>query len=214
MNNSTAEKAQGICPDNYHIPSVEEWNILAEHLGGHSVAGGKMKESGTLHWYAPNTNATNSSGFTALPAGERDHEGFQLLHEYAVIWSSTQSSSTWANYFYLSYEDNDLHPFDYFKDFAYSVRCLKDSQTGIIENNKSDIRIYPNPCHDQLIVELENKTIKPIHISIINQTGREIKKLQVRGPASAVNLDFLSPGFYILKVEESDFIVTDFFIKL
>jgi uncharacterized protein (TIGR02145 family) len=60
---------QGICPDGYHIPTVSEWDILASSLGGMEVAGGKLKETGTIHWLPPNKAANNESGFTALPAG-------------------------------------------------------------------------------------------------------------------------------------------------
>ena len=48
-------------------------------------------EAGTGLWYAPNTGATNSSGFTALPGGHRyDFGGFCGLGYYAYFWSSTE----------------------------------------------------------------------------------------------------------------------------
>lgn len=55
----------------YHTPSLDEWYTLANHLGGAAVAGGKMKEAGYEHWIAPNTGATNSSGFTGYLGGAR-----------------------------------------------------------------------------------------------------------------------------------------------
>ncbi len=57
----------------WHLPTSGEWNILIDFLGGDSIAGGKMKETGTTHWNSPNTGATNESGFTALPAAIRNH---------------------------------------------------------------------------------------------------------------------------------------------
>lgn len=127
MNGATEEKAQGVCPDKWHVPSIGEWNELAEFLGGASVAGGKMKLTGTDYWDEPNTGATNSSGFSALGAGEWDTEKYWLLHEYAVLWSSTQSTSSYAQYKYLSNNDAQLHNNNnYFKTFAYSVRCIMD----------------------------------------------------------------------------------------
>ncbi len=60
---------QGACPDGWHLPSDAEWTVLSDYLGGGGVAGGKMKEAGTVLWDSPNTGATNESGFSALPAG-------------------------------------------------------------------------------------------------------------------------------------------------
>jgi len=48
---------------------MDEWQILIDYLGGAEIAGGKLKEDGTLHWNSPNTGATDESGFCALPAG-------------------------------------------------------------------------------------------------------------------------------------------------
>jgi len=62
---------RNICPTGWHIPSEAEWATLIAYLGGQDVAGGKMKEAGTAHWSTPNTGASNSSGFTALPGGSR-----------------------------------------------------------------------------------------------------------------------------------------------
>src|SRR5690554_6700140 len=61
------------CPDGWHLPSDAEWTELTDYLGGESVAGGKLKETGTTHWASPNTGATNETGFTALPEIGRAH---------------------------------------------------------------------------------------------------------------------------------------------
>ena len=63
---------RGLAPVGWHIPTDVEWTILTTYLGGSTVAGGKMKESGTLNWSSPNTGATNESGFTGLPGGSRN----------------------------------------------------------------------------------------------------------------------------------------------
>lgn len=69
---------KNICPTGWHVPSYDEWVTLALYLDPNaiqfyntisSVAGGKLKESGTDHWQSPNFGATNETGFTALPGG-------------------------------------------------------------------------------------------------------------------------------------------------
>ncbi|MGB4413949.1 MAG: FISUMP domain-containing protein [Paludibacter sp.] len=72
----------------YHTPSLDEWRILADYLGGEEVAGGKMKEAGYTHWTEMNVGATNSSGFCGLPGGARD-KVFLALNGGGPLWSTT-----------------------------------------------------------------------------------------------------------------------------
>ncbi len=72
----------------WHIPTDAEWTTLTDYLGGESIAGGKLKETGTTHWRSPNAGATNESGFTALPGGHRDVNGtFSAMGDDGFWWS-------------------------------------------------------------------------------------------------------------------------------
>jgi uncharacterized protein (TIGR02145 family) len=79
---------QGVCPDNWHLPSRAEWGELIDYLGGAEIAGGKLKASGYDYWFYPNTAASNETGFSALPGG-RKGVIFSLKGESAVFKSST-----------------------------------------------------------------------------------------------------------------------------
>ena len=70
---------RGLAPQGWHIPSDIELTTLTNCLGGESIAGGQMKESGFAHWLSPNTDATNSSGFTGLPGGSRGTMGYIMI---------------------------------------------------------------------------------------------------------------------------------------
>jgi len=124
----TTAGVQGICPAGWHLPTDAEWSTLTTFLGGVSVAGGKMKETGTTHWASPNTGATNSSGLTALPGGHRNSIGsFNDLTYYAFFWSSSQYDATtaWGRLLYHNYAD--VYRNDYNITYGLSGRCLKDS---------------------------------------------------------------------------------------
>lgn len=125
MNGSTTEGAQGIAPDGWHIPSDDEFYAMIQYLGGTTVAGGAMKESGTTHWKAPNGGATNSSGFTALPGGYY-YQGYLGLKEDAVFGTSTTKFNVLHPQYVVNYDLGQcLHPLGS-AAARISVRCIKD----------------------------------------------------------------------------------------
>ena len=74
-----------IAPEGYRVASITEIDELITYLGGESLAGGKLKA--VDGWTAPNTGATNETGFTALPGGYRDHLGtFAEILLSSKIW--------------------------------------------------------------------------------------------------------------------------------
>lgn len=119
--------SRNLAPEGWHVPSDEEWQILVDYLGGHTVAGSKLKEAGTDHWQAPNSIATNSSGFTAIPGGARnDIGGFSGLGSYAFFWSITEYSSYFVYTRVLSDDYIGISNTKYSKQNGFSVRLIKD----------------------------------------------------------------------------------------
>jgi uncharacterized protein (TIGR02145 family) len=118
-----------LCPVGWHVPSDEEWTTLIDYLGGEYVALGKLKESGTTHWNSPNNDATNESGFTALPGGKRGFipYGISLMvGGYGVWWSSTSFNTNSAWHRYIGYDLDHVVSDTYYKKDGLSVRCLRD----------------------------------------------------------------------------------------
>jgi len=116
-----------ICPAGWHVPTYKDWKILEEYLGGVPIAGGKIKEAGTVHWKSPNTGATNESGFTALPGGYRRFTGkFYFIGYYGYWWSTRAYDVHNAWYNYLGYIYSNLNRYFYSKTLGFSIRCVKD----------------------------------------------------------------------------------------
>jgi uncharacterized protein (TIGR02145 family) len=118
---------RGFAPTGYHVPSDAEWTTLSTFLGGDLVAGGEIKETGLCRWTAPNTGATDSSGFTAFPAGIRDSAGaFSLINTNAVFWSSTETSVSNAYDKTLDYNGIAINTFNPDKHSGFSIRFIKN----------------------------------------------------------------------------------------
>ena len=116
-----------LCPIGWHVPTVADWDLMIEYLGGEDVAGGKLKEAGLAHWADPNTGATNETGFTALPGGFRNYDGtFYDVGDLGYCWSATENDATSAWYSYLHYYDSSVGKTNGSKKYGFSVRCIKD----------------------------------------------------------------------------------------
>lgn len=118
---------RNITPIGWHIPTDNEWEILIDYLGGADTAGGKLKETGTQHWYFPNKGATNVSGFTALGSSFRGYDG--IYYEIKInegFWSSTELDTANAYYRFMYYSASSIRKFNGSKNYGYSIRCIKD----------------------------------------------------------------------------------------
>jgi uncharacterized protein (TIGR02145 family) len=135
--NTNPSGVQGLCPTGWHVPSDAEWcqmetlldaTVNCANTGVLGMdAGGKMKETGTSHWASPNTGATNTSGFTALPGGDRIiNGGFYDLALNAAFWSATENSTTNAWSCLLGHSLAQIYRTVYVKINGFSTRCVKN----------------------------------------------------------------------------------------
>jgi uncharacterized protein (TIGR02145 family) len=116
-----------LCPSGWHVSSDVEWSALVTFLGGEIVAGGKLKETGTTHWSSPNSEATNESGFTALPGGSRYTNGvFFTIKNLGYWWSSTESNTLNGWYRSMNNRNSAVGRNYYDSTNGFSVRCVKD----------------------------------------------------------------------------------------
>ncbi len=114
--------SRGLAPLGMHIPSNNEANYIAtiDNIGG------KMKEIGTTNWLNPNADATNTTGFTGLPAGFRHENGnFFQLGMTANFYTSTYNPPN-ANIFSLGHLFGNINQQTINPNRGLSVRCIKD----------------------------------------------------------------------------------------
>jgi uncharacterized protein (TIGR02145 family) len=134
-----AVDSRNIAPAGWHVPSDAEWKQLEMYLGMSqaqadfaawrgTTEGGKMKETGTTHWLSPNTGATNESGFSGLPGGNRDYDGaYDDVGYYAYFWSSTELGSNYVWNRYLGYNNSGVYRYYDDELYGFSLRCVRDA---------------------------------------------------------------------------------------
>lgn len=146
VDNNAASKVasnggKNVCPTGWHVPTDAEWTILINYLtnngygyqgSGSDIAKSMAATSGWTEIGTPgdvgNDQASNnSSGFTALPGGNRNREGaYNAIGNNGYWRSSSQISSTNAYFWFLCYNGSDLNKIGTNKQSGFSIRCLRD----------------------------------------------------------------------------------------
>ncbi len=124
--------ALSACPQGWHLPENDEWQILTYYLGGEEVAGGKMKSKHTVpdqhpRWIMPNAEASDQSFFSGYPGGFRIHFGyFKDIGSLCQWWSSdvVLQNSAWIRI--LSSENGIAEKAYASKENGLSIRCIKN----------------------------------------------------------------------------------------
>jgi uncharacterized protein (TIGR02145 family) len=131
--------SRGLAPEGYRIPSESDYSILIDYLGGDSIAGSKLKESGLSHWQTINNVGTNDFNFSSLPGGIRGESGsFCRIGKQFQTWSCTYHEGNpcipeGTGGSYCIYGETIMNV-DYSKIYSYklplfygvSIRCIKN----------------------------------------------------------------------------------------
>ena len=127
---SATKPVRGVCPEGWHLPSLEEWQALEIYVAVNSNGGVGYALKSIIGWgWSNNENGSDAFGFGALPAGILIYSGgaqFVQNGTHTYFWGSTEYSPNVAYYRYLDVGSTDLFSSNYGKDYARSVRCVKD----------------------------------------------------------------------------------------
>jgi uncharacterized protein (TIGR02145 family) len=102
------EVCEEVCPSGWHLPSDEEWKTLEsilrmpsdllDSIGLREAEANMIREPGTEYWRYDNDSITNSLGFTALPAGQSDANGYNDSYgNYTTYWTAPNNSEIYYN---------------------------------------------------------------------------------------------------------------------
>gem|GEM_PF-2862826 len=117
-----------VCPSGWHVPSNAEFETLISLYSGWMVAGGDLKESGYLHWISPNTGATNSTGLTIVPSGNRSSSNgtFFQIGTYCYLHSADVFDTSNSYQYYLFNGSTEIINGNHSKLSGVAIRCVKD----------------------------------------------------------------------------------------
>ena len=127
-NGYAVNDSRNICPIGFRVPSQVDFNTLASFIGG-TANGGKLKEAGTIHWSAPNTSATNTTGFTGLPGGYMGNANSSSnINDQGYFWTITPISGGSTNYvrYLMATNSNFTESTLFVLAGGASVRCIKN----------------------------------------------------------------------------------------
>ena len=198
---------KSLAPSDWNVPSVADWSSLFNYLGGNSVAGGKMKEAGLNHWSDPNTDATNSSGFTGLPGGYRPTNTIgQNLTGTGHWWCSDYLAPFAANFFQLTWTNGAVVNSTFDTRTGISVRWVKSSIIGNETFSNQLFEVYPNPAKDQLIIDWNNNTsLVGWKYKIINALGQEVLYGVLNLQQNTIQLNNINgQGLYFVKIYDRE----------
>jgi uncharacterized protein (TIGR02145 family) len=168
--NFYAVSGGNLCPAGWHVASDSEWKQLEHALGMSSTdtsntgwrgtdQGAKLKEYGNVNWLAPNTGATNQSGYTATGSGYRNNDGtFAGLNEDFCIWTTSPDISAHSWVRKLKNSETGIYRGLEADENGFSVRCVKTPITTpeVVTGSTTDISIstaiiHGNITHDSWV---------------------------------------------------------------
>ncbi len=187
-----------LCPANWHVPVDNDWIVLRMYLGGTNVAGGKMKS--VTGWNFPNMGATNSSGFTGLPGGDRYDSGpFNYMGFFGHWWSSTANGGSLRWAMLLTYDTTLATTYYFNVNSGFAVRCICDIAASLPQLNPASkyFGLFPNPATDKIVIQSQDH--KAIKIELYSLLGELLLQKEINTPDTETDISALPPGMYMLK---------------
>ena len=222
-NGFTITDPRGLAPKGWHIPSEAEWQALEMFLGMSSATsklsdwrgsneGAMLKETDTMHWIWPTGNAaSNSSGFTALGSGWRNHfnpagyTSFINLRNTGQWWtSSAYGTDLWMRN--LCVYHTDVYRTHYPKQHGCAIRCIKDSPSSIKqEQNPEAFILFPNPASNDLNIQVN--TAENYTLCLFDAQGQMVLSQELISGLNLINISNIKPGLLTAQMSDKNAVV-------
>jgi uncharacterized protein (TIGR02145 family) len=199
MQYNSAAGGQGLCPNGWHVPTDAEWQTMIVAAGGTVVpgaGGNKLKAVGEGFGAGA---GTNTSGFSAKAAGDRDAFGiFYGLTLRSIFWSSTQTNAASAYHYTLWAENDTIERLITQKMTGLSCRCVKNTSTSLDEKTGTNfLKLYPNPARENVSIEITS-TYTEATYKIVDLIGSVIQEGNLAGIKTEIRLGNLDEGIYFI----------------
>ncbi|MBO7062213.1 MAG: hypothetical protein J6W54_14150 [Fibrobacter sp.] len=115
-----------ICPDGWRVPTMKQWQVLVEFLGGTNCAGKEMKSDEGSYW--SDDSLLNSFGFSAIPSGYFTIEkGFNSRNNELLAVFTVHSISTVESNSIIIFDTKNVIQFTNYGDgYFRAIRCVKE----------------------------------------------------------------------------------------
>ncbi len=214
-NFSVATDSRNPCPNGWRVPSLTDYDKLINYFdstanGGApsslpNSSGGFLKSTGFTYFQSPNTNATNLSGFSAIPGGSRNNSGVfsNSSNLAAAYWYSTQVGPGMGFFLELAYSQDWAVRNAYFANYGICIRCVTDISTlGINDIKIPHLSVYPNPSNDYIKINSDKLMIGKEYV-ISDFTGRKLLGGSILSEDMTVSIIELPSGMYFLSFPSS-----------
>lgn len=213
-----ASDSRNPCPYGWRVPSMTDLYDLIFFLDPNAdpqqpgntpnTAGGPLKSSGLTYWRSPNSSATNLTGFSAIPNGGRNDQGrFSLSNDAAAsYWLSTAAGPGFSMGFFLelAYPQGYAVRNAYFSKYGCCIRCVTDlNTTGINENQKPKVDVFPNPAEETIHLNLQSFNLGTEYI-LSDLTGRILLKGLIVSEQMDISIVDIPSGMYFLSIPSTN----------
>lgn len=225
--NQAGTTQKNLLPDGWKVPSLSDWQTLSLYLGGvelaagnfsavaggYSIAGGKLKS--TTNWTSPNTDATNSSGFSAVPAGDcNSTSGYTAFGTEAHYWVPDlvgTASQGGRKYVILSNTTGDVIRNQFRNSNLLSLRLMKDVTTSDVSPETQGVLLHETVVSEKL--QLSGLASKST-ISVYSMNGLLMKTIATNAENSqSIDVSGFTSGMYVLIIKNESKQLIHKFIK-